>query len=124
MRSVAPGARDRRYQVTAALLTYTSFTVAMIAALLGASGAPAWAYLFFPLGPVFLLFFSQVRLALLLLFFAAIGIRWAWSLLTPHTLEITGPETHRNSKSQVASRKMHNSSNFQNLLTTLTFTGI
>jgi hypothetical protein len=95
MRSVAPGARGRRYQITAATLTYASITAAMMGAMFGAMGIPAWAYLFFPLGPVFLLFVGQARLALFLLFFAAIGIRWAWSLLAPHTVKITGPETLR-----------------------------
>jgi len=93
MRSVAPGARGRRYQLTAAALTYASIAVAMMGAIFSAAGISPWAYLLFPLGPVFLLFIGQARLALFVLFFAGIGIRWAWSLLTPHALKITGPET-------------------------------
>lgn len=93
MQSAGPGARGRRYQLTAAALTYAAITAALMGAMFGAAGLPSWAYFLFPFGPVLLLFVGQVKLALFLLFFAGIGIRWAWMLLTPHAVKITGPET-------------------------------
>ncbi len=93
MQSAGPGARGRRYQFTAAALTYAAITVALMAAMFGAAGLPTWTYFLFPLGPLFLLFVGQAKLALFLLFFAGIGIRWAWMLLAPHAVKITGPET-------------------------------
>lgn len=93
MQSAGPGARGRRYQFTAAALTYAAITVALMGAMFGAAGLPTWTYLLFPLGPLFLLFIGQAKLALFLLFFAGIGIRWAWMLLAPHAVKITGPET-------------------------------
>jgi hypothetical protein len=93
MQTAGPGARGRRYQLTASALTYASITVALMGAMFGVAGLPTWTYFLFPLGPVFLLFVGQVKLALFLLFFAGIGVRWAWMLLTPHAVKITGPET-------------------------------
>lgn len=93
MQFAGPGARGRRYQITAAALTYAAITVALMGAMFGAAGLPTWAYVLFPFGPIFLLFLGQAKLALFLLFFASIGIRWAWMLLAPHAVQITGPET-------------------------------
>lgn len=93
MQIAGPGARGRRYQLTASALTYAAITVALMGAMFGAAGLPTWTYFLFPFGPLFLLFVGQVKLALFLLFFAGIGIRWAWMLLAPHAVKITGPET-------------------------------
>lgn len=93
MQAAGPGARGRRYQVTAGVLTYAAITVALMGAIFGSIGLPGWTYLLFILGPVFLLFAGHAKLALFLLFFSGIGIRWAWMLLTPHALKIIGPET-------------------------------
>ena len=93
MQIAGPAARGRRYQLTAAALTYASITVALMGAMFGATNLPAWTYFLFPIGPAFLLFAGQVKLSLFLLFFAGIGIRWTWILLAPHAVEITGPET-------------------------------
>lgn len=95
MQAAGPGARGRRYQVTAAVLTYAAITVALMGAMFGAIGLPGWTYFLFLLGPVFLMFVGQMKLALFLLFFAGIGMRWAWMRLTPHAVKITGPETIR-----------------------------
>jgi hypothetical protein len=62
-------------------------------AMFGALGLPGWTYLLFLLGPIFLLFAGQVKLSLFLVFFSGIGIRWAWMLLTPHGVKLTGPES-------------------------------
>jgi hypothetical protein len=91
MRTAGPAARGRRYQITAAVLTYAAITVALTSAIFGASTLPAWGYLLLPLGPFLLLFVGRFQLAIFLLLFAGIGIRWAWVILTPLTLKITGP---------------------------------
>ena len=92
MRWAARGAGGRQYQVTAALLTYAAITIAITIDTIGVDGMPIWAYPFFAFGPVVNLFVGHVREGLFELFFAAIGIRWAWGLLTPHAMKITGPE--------------------------------
>jgi hypothetical protein len=93
MQTAGPGARGRRYQIISAVRTYAAVTVAVMGAMFGAIGLPGWTYLLFLLGPVFLIFAGQVKLSLFLLFFSGIGIRWAWVLLAPHGVQLTGPET-------------------------------
>ena len=58
-----------------------------------AEGAPVWAYPFLVLAPIAGLFVGHFQQGAYLLFFIAIGMRWAWMLLQPHGIRISGPET-------------------------------
>lgn len=93
MRWAGPAARGLRFQLTGALLTYAAVATAHSAALANLHGLPLYAYPFLLFGPIFMLFTSRSQDALLLLFFIALGIRWTWTLLRPHGITITGPET-------------------------------
>jgi hypothetical protein len=95
MRWAARGAGGRRYQWTAAVLTYMAVAAAMTAAMMGTRDWPLWAYPIFVFAPFLQIFVGQTQAALLELTFAAIGIRWAWMMLQPHGLRLTGPETLR-----------------------------
>jgi hypothetical protein len=92
MRWTARGAGGRRYQIAAALLTYAAISIALTGDIVGLERVPMWAYPLLALGPIVNLFLGQIRLGLFEIFFAFIGIRWAWGLLRPHVLKITGPE--------------------------------
>ncbi len=91
MQMAAKGAGGRRYQWAAALLSYAAISVAMTGGLLGASGAPTWAYPLFVFAPVFFAFVGQYQMAGLVLLFAWIGVQWTWSMTRGHGLKVTGP---------------------------------
>ncbi len=93
MQRAAKGAGGRRYQITAALLTYAAVTIATSAAILGTEGVPLWAYPLLALAPLAQMVLGHFQMGAFQLLFAGIAIRWAWMLLRPHRLKITGPET-------------------------------
>jgi hypothetical protein len=94
MRWAGPAARGRRFQITGALLTYAAVAVAHSAGTLSLQGVPIYAYPFLALAPIAWLFVGRFQeAALFLLFFISIGIRWTWTLLRPHGIQLTGPET-------------------------------
>lgn len=101
MRWAGPSARGRRFQLTAAFLTYAAVATAHAAATLPLRGAPIFAYPALILAPIAWLFFGRSQEALYLLFFIAIGIRWTWNLLQPHGIKITGPETLISTRSHI-----------------------
>ncbi|WP_263380362.1 hypothetical protein [Granulicella paludicola] len=92
MRQSARGAGGRRYQWTAAVLTYVAITVVFSAMTLAVADLPFWAYPALALAPVADLFLGHFQLGATEIFFASIGIRWAWGLLRAHPLKVTGPE--------------------------------
>ena len=92
MRQSARGAGGRRYQWTAAALTYVAITVVFSAMTLAVADLPFWAYPALALAPVADLFLGHFQLGATEIFFASIGIRWAWGLLRAHPLKVTGPE--------------------------------
>jgi hypothetical protein len=93
MQWAGPAARGRRFQITAALLTYAAIAFANAVGALPLQGAPIYAYPFLVFTPIAWLFLGRFHEALFLLFFISIGIRWTWMLLRPHGIQITGPET-------------------------------
>jgi hypothetical protein len=93
MKRKAGGAGGRRYQVMAASLTYIAITLALSANFLGMREVPPWAYPFLVLSPWINLFLGQFQMGLFQLFIAGMGMRWAWAILRPHGVQITGPET-------------------------------
>jgi hypothetical protein len=93
MRWAGPAARGRRFQLTGAVLTYAAVAIANSAGLLSLRGVPVYAYPFLVFAPLVSLFVDRYQEALFLLFFISIGIRWTWTLLRPHGVQITGPET-------------------------------
>ncbi len=93
MQWAGPAARGRRYQLTAALLTYAAVALANTAGLLSLRGVPIYAYPFLVFAPIAALFLGRAQETLFLLFFIALGTRWTWILLRPHGIQITGPET-------------------------------
>ena len=94
MRWAGPSARGRRFQLTGAFLTYTAVAFANSAA----CPLPPQVFPSMPIhssssAPSPCSSSAIRRIALYLLFFIALGIRWAWNLLQPHGIKITGPET-------------------------------
>lgn len=81
----------RRYQVMAAVLTYSAVALGTTLALIGTKDVPAWAYPIFVFGPFLQLLFGQFSLAALQLMFAFVGIRWAWGIMAGVPWKITGP---------------------------------
>jgi hypothetical protein len=92
MRMAAKGAGGRRYQWVAAGLTFAAISVAVTGSIVGTREVPLWAYPFFAVAPVFLAVIGQWKLAGIELLFAWIGVQWAWNLLRPGPVKITGPE--------------------------------
>jgi hypothetical protein len=93
MRWAGPSARGRRFQITGAFLTYAAVAFAHSAGTLSLEGLPIYAYPVLVFAPIAWLFLGRYQEGLFLLFFISIGIRWTWTLLRPHGVQITGPET-------------------------------
>lgn len=93
MQWAGPAARGRRFQLTGAFLTYAAVAFAHSAGVLSLQGVPLYAYPFLIFTPIAWLFLGRYDEAFFLLFFISIGIRWTWTLLRPHGIAITGPET-------------------------------
>ncbi|MGA8937576.1 MAG: hypothetical protein WB439_00270, partial [Acidobacteriaceae bacterium] len=93
MQCAGSSARGRRFQLTGAFLTYAAVALASTAGVLSMRGLPLYAYPVLVFGPLLMLITGHSQTALYLLFFIAFGIRWAWTLLQPHGIKITGPET-------------------------------
>jgi hypothetical protein len=91
MQTVAKGAGGRKYQWAASLLSYAAIAVAMTGGLLGAAGAPVWAYPMFVFAPAFFAFVGQYQMAGLVLLFAWIGVQWSWNMMRGHGVTVTGP---------------------------------
>jgi len=87
-------ARGRRFQIAGAFLTYVAIAIAHSAGILSSSEAiPILAYPFLLFAPIAWLFIGHFEESAYLLFFISIGIRWTWTLLRPHSVKLTGPET-------------------------------
>lgn len=93
MQWTGPSARGRRFQIAGALLTYAAIAFANSVGALSLQGVPIYAYPFLVFAPIAALFLGHFSEAAYLLFFIFIGIRWTWTLLRPHGVRLTGPET-------------------------------
>jgi len=92
MRTGSGGIGGRRYQVTAAVLTYAAVVIASSAAMLGrVEDVPVWVLPFLTLRPVIDLFIGQADMAALRIMIAFLGIRWAWALTAGAPWRISGP---------------------------------
>jgi hypothetical protein len=95
-RAMRIGSHDlggRRYQITAAILTYCSVALGTSLAVFGTRDIPFWAYPFFVFAPFVLLAIGQFSLAALQLMFAFVGIRWAWGIMAGAPWKVTGPHS-------------------------------
>ncbi len=80
MRIASGGVGGRRYQVTAALLTYAATVYPLQFFLLGTEGHPWWTYPLLLLRPIAFLFLGLAPIGTWQLLAAFVGMRLAWQM--------------------------------------------